>query len=124
MSFLSLSEIEKKLYHLIVSKRHKIVLVVVSGFLIWGASALPYFNLFLNKELAFYLILIFLLIIFNLNIKSLFIFNTVLLIPTFFFQMINRVETAEFLANGIYFIFVAGVLKGIISVSKTKSKSE
>lgn len=116
MRNLRLEKIEKDFYNWIISNRHKIVLVLVGSFMLLNTVRIPYLNLFLTEELVQLLVLVLILAVFNLSATSTFKLGIMLLAPAFLLQIAGRVETAEFIGNLIYVVFLFGVFKGISKI--------
>ena len=113
-------ETEKKILDWIVSKRYRIALLVLLGFVIANLTRIPYINLFLTKETSFLILLVLTLAIAEVNTRRVFNLGIFLFLPEFLFQIAGRVEIAEFLGNVIYSVFLLGVIKGVVGLKNGK----
>lgn len=91
-------------------KRKMIRFLVLSLFFVI-LSKLPYVNLFFSKWLALYLMIVFLLIIFNIETKSIVILGVILVIIALILELMGEHEIGEMVGNYIYGIIPIMIIK-------------
>ncbi len=104
---------EKKFYLWLIANRYKVVLMFLTLIFFAIISRLPYLNLIINKETGFLLLVFIGLVLFKIRANAILIIGLALFLPAFFFQIINKTETSELIANCIYILLATGAFKKI-----------
>lgn len=112
-----LENIEKAFFNWLVFNRHKIIFLFFVTIVIIFISLLPYINLVIPKELIPVIIFIAAIFILDLNIEKIIKLGLFIFIIALFFYLIDRLETAEILANYIYLILLTAVIRSIFSLN-------
>ncbi len=107
---------EKAFFDWLVLSRYKIVFLLLVSIIIIFVSFLPYINLIIAKELVPIVIFIAAIFILGLDEEKIIKFGLLIFVVTLFFYLIDRLETAEILANYIYLILLTAVIKSIFSL--------
>ncbi len=111
-----MNDVEKKIYVILLRYKYKLALLIAFYFVVQFFARLPYLNLIFSKDIIIMILSIFTIVIFEINTKKVMFLGILVLIISFFAEVIGRRELAEFLGNEIYIIFLIGVLKGIMQL--------
>ena len=111
----SVTNIEEKLFKWARKRRHQIFTLLLYGSFLAAFSALPYFNLLVNKSTFLVLAVVLALIIFKISIKKIAAFSLLLVLIGMPLILLERYETAELLSNFAYGLLFLGLVRSIIS---------
>lgn len=113
MEKIQIEKSEKKIYLWLIANRYKVVLMFLTLIFFAVISRLPYLNLIINKDTSLLLLIFIALVLFKIRANAILIIGLALFLPDFFFQIINRAETSELIANCIYILLATGAFKKI-----------
>lgn len=116
-----INALERSAIKWLVAKRYKLFLLTLIGILLFIVSFLPFVNLFLSMHAI--VIIMFFLAVFVLEVShiTLILFGLSLFIPSMLLLLFERFSGAESIADYIYAIFFAAVIRLIIVNTRKNS---
>lgn len=116
--YFSLLSFEKKLFVWLISERHKIFIVLLVVFLMWGLSLLPYLNLLINTPLIVLVVIVSSLILFNVKYDRVILLAVLLFLPAFLGVLLEEYRMTEFITGYIYGFLLLGTVLAILELRK------
>ncbi|MBI4058787.1 hypothetical protein HY404_00950 [Candidatus Microgenomates bacterium] len=105
-----LVKLEQYFFKKIITNRHQVIGFVFLLGLFYLLPTLPYFNLYIKKELILFMIMASFMIIFKLSIKIILLAIFLLLFISLLLIFLGEYESAELLGNYVYGFLVVGLI--------------
>lgn len=115
---INISLIEKKVARWAVLNRYNILLFCLLLFIAIFSPSLPYLNLYLSKNIAIFFAVASFMVVFNINIKYIFLLVVFLFLVAMLFLFLGESESAELLGNYVYGFLFIGVLQYLFKVGR------
>lgn len=113
-----LQKIEDYLYRWLKDNKYKSLTVMFSTLVLLNSTRIPYINLYLTQEVSYLVTILFIIGVFNIQVKKIFKTGLVLFLLAFVFYIFDRNEVADRIGNIIYSLFLFGVIKSLLLINK------
>ena len=113
--------LENAVFEKIISRKGRIIFLVITIGILKVLSGLPYINSILGNFMISVFAIFLSVLLLGIKEKTLILWTLVLFLPAMALLLLGRTELAEIFANFIYILLLSTVIRGVLNLKPEKN---